>query len=131
MNKDEILVIKYPFLMRTSELNQMYKNILEQRVNGLILLPDYCEVVTAPKDVEIKVEKMENDEPSSPWTLVDNPNYSPFDHSYRAVSLHCDGCGKHIDKWDDDYVRCPYCGKKHMFYTNEELAEAFDNGRGG
>jgi DNA-directed RNA polymerase subunit RPC12/RpoP len=137
MNKDDILIIMYPFWMKNNQLSSMYENILKQRANGLILLPDYCKVVTAPKDVEIKTE-MENDDSPSLWLLVDNPNYSPFDHSSRPVSLKCNVCHRRIDKWDDDYLRCPYCGKKHTFvaeekkeYTNEELAEAFDNGRGG
>jgi rRNA maturation endonuclease Nob1 len=138
MDKDEILIIKYPFMMTQSRISMLSQRLLEQKKTGLILLPDYCEVVVAPKDVEIKTE-MENDDSSSLWLLVDNPNYSPFDHSSRPVSLMCDGCRRRIDKWADDYLRCPYCGKKHTFegaeekkeYTNEELAEAFNNGRGG
>lgn len=59
MNKDDILVIKYPFLMKNSHATQLYESILKQKENGVIIIPDYCEVVIAPKDVEIKVEMEE------------------------------------------------------------------------
>lgn len=74
-NKDDILIVKYPFLMKSDQVNQLYESILKQKETGAIVLPDICEVVIAPKDAEIKIEKHE--------------------------------------------------------YTNEELAEAFCNGRGG
>jgi hypothetical protein len=61
MNKDDILVIRYPFLMKNSQADQLYMSILKQKENGVIILPDYCEVVTAPKDVEIKTEQPKND----------------------------------------------------------------------
>ena len=76
MNKDDILIIvKYPYSIKSDKVNQLHDNILKQKETGVIVIPDCCEVVIAPKDVEIKMEKHE--------------------------------------------------------YTNEELAEAFCNGRGG
>jgi hypothetical protein len=56
MNKDDILIIKYPFMMTQSRINMLRDGILKQKETGVIVLPDYCEVVIAPKDVEIKVE---------------------------------------------------------------------------
>lgn len=42
---------------------QLYKqignDIRKQRETGTIILPGYCEVVTAPKDIEIKVVESE------------------------------------------------------------------------
>lgn len=75
MNKNDILIVKYPFLMKNDQATKLYESILKQRENGVIIIPDYCEVVIAPKDIEIQTEPHE--------------------------------------------------------YTNEELAEAFNNGRGG
>ena len=59
MNKNDILVIKYPFMMTQSRINMLRDGILKQKETGVIVLPDYCEVVIAPKDVEIKVEMEE------------------------------------------------------------------------
>ena len=56
MNKDEILIVKYPFLMKNDQATKLYESILKQRENGVIILPDYCDVVIAPKDTEIKTE---------------------------------------------------------------------------
>lgn len=59
MNKDEILIVKYPFMMSSRQTNQLYESILKQKETGVIVLPDCCEVVIAPKDVEIKTEPHE------------------------------------------------------------------------
>lgn len=59
MNKDDILVIKYPFMMTQSRIKILSESILKQKETGVIVLPDYCEVVIAPKDVEIKLEEIE------------------------------------------------------------------------
>lgn len=57
MTKDDILVIKYPFLMKNADASKLYESLLKQKENGIIIVPDYCEVVIAPKDVEIKMEE--------------------------------------------------------------------------
>lgn len=59
MNKDDILIVKYPFRMTPNRVDILHKSILEQKETGVIILPDYCEVVVIPKDVEIKVEMEE------------------------------------------------------------------------
>lgn len=56
MNKDEILIVKYPFLMKNDQATKLYESILKQKENGVIILPDYCEVVIAPKDIEIQTK---------------------------------------------------------------------------
>lgn len=118
MNKDDILIVKYPFLMKNDQATKLRDSILKQKENGVIILPDYCEVVIAPKDTEVKIE---NDEQSTPWFFVDNPNYSSFDYSNnKEMNIRCDKCGKTIESWDDNYTRCPYCGKKHTFGAEEK-----------
>lgn len=56
MNKDDILIVKYPFLMRNDQATKLYESILKQKENGVIIIPDYCEVVIAPKDAEIETK---------------------------------------------------------------------------
>ena len=87
MNKDDILIVKYPFLMKNDQCEILYDSILKMKENGVIIIPDYCEVVVAPKDTEIKTR-------GDGWTCM-----KPDEQLHE--------------------------------YTNEELAEAFDNGRGG
>lgn len=120
MNKDEVLIIKSQFPIKPEKADKVYKKLIEQMETGVILIPYGYEVIIAPKDTEIKVE-MENKELSSPWAFVDNPNYSPFDSTSKQFNLFCDECGEHIEKWDDFYARCPYCGKKHTFGAVEGI----------
>lgn len=56
MNKDDILIVKYPFRMGERDANALYNKILKQKENGVIILPDYCEVIIAPKDIEIQTK---------------------------------------------------------------------------
>ena len=56
LNKDDILIVKYPYSMKSDKVNQLHDNILKQKETGVIVLPDCCEVVIAPKDVEIKTD---------------------------------------------------------------------------
>ena len=56
MNKDEILIVKYPFWMKNDQCERLYDSILKMKENGVIILPDYCEVVIAPKDIEIQTK---------------------------------------------------------------------------
>ena len=57
MNKDDILIVKYPFLMSNSQTTHLYESILKQKETGVIILPDCCEVIVVPKDIEIKTEE--------------------------------------------------------------------------
>ena len=56
MNKDDILIVKYPYSIKSDKVNQLHDNILKQKESGVIVIPDCCEVVIAPKNVEIKTE---------------------------------------------------------------------------
>ena len=57
MNKDDVLIVKYPFMMGKGMSKYLHDDILKQKETGVIVIPDYCEVVMAPKDVEIKTEQ--------------------------------------------------------------------------
>lgn len=72
MNTDEILIVQYPFRMTKDRQMILHRNILEQKATGVILLPDYCRVITKPKDIDIQVE-LEPEEPSTPWGFIDCP----------------------------------------------------------
>lgn len=56
MTNDEILIVQYPFRMTKDRQMILHRNILEQKATGVILLPDYCKVITKPKDIDIQVE---------------------------------------------------------------------------
>lgn len=56
MNKDDILIVKYPFWMKNDQCERLYDSILKMKENSIIIIPDYCEVIIAPKDSEIKTE---------------------------------------------------------------------------
>ena len=56
MNKDDILIVKYPFLMKNVDASKLYESLLKQKETGIIIIPDYCEVVIAPKDIEIQTK---------------------------------------------------------------------------
>lgn len=115
MKSDEILIIKYPYRMSKQRADILRKQILEQKETGVILLQDFCSVVTKPKDMDIQVELKKEDEPT-PWQFVENTCYSPFDPTSKEHFLFCDGCGITINYWDSfAFKHCPYCGKKHTF----------------
>ena len=119
MKSDEILIIQYPYRMSQQRVDALREQILKQKETGVIMLSDFCNVVTKPKDTDIQVELEKEDEPT-PWLFINNPNYSPFDSESKAHSLFCDGCGITINHWDTFFTHCPYCGKKHTFDKEEE-----------
>lgn len=51
---DDILVIKANMFLKNKEREAVRQCILEQRKTGIIVLPQYCEAIVVPKDVEIK-----------------------------------------------------------------------------
>ena len=56
MKSDEILIIQYPYRMSQQRADLIREQILEQKESGVILLADFCTVITKPKDIDIKVE---------------------------------------------------------------------------
>lgn len=59
MKNDEILIIRCQIPMKPQKADILRKQILEQKETGVILLPNYCTVVTKPKDIDIQVEQQE------------------------------------------------------------------------
>ena len=115
MTKDEILIIQYPFRMRQQSADALRKQILMQKEVGVILLPDFCSVVTKPKDTDIQVELEKEEKVSTPWDFIDNNNYSIFDSQGKERLIFCTECGCNIEHYDAQYQYCPYCGKRHYF----------------
>ena len=110
MKSDEILIIQYPYRMSQQKADALREQILKQKEDGVILLSDFCTVVTKPKDTDIQVETEKEDEPT-PWDFIENPT--------KETYLFCDGCGIAILHWDNFFSNCPYCGKKHTFDKEE------------
>ena len=119
MNRDEILIIQYPFRMSQQRVDTLREQILKQKETGVILLSDFCTVVTKPKDIDIQVELEE--EGPTPWDFVDNNMYSPFDSQGKERLLFYTECGITIgEHYDPMYQYCPYCGKRHYFEKRGE-----------
>ena len=57
----DILIIKSTALYSQEKLKQVRDSIIDQKDNGVILLPYGFEVIVAPDDVEIIMEEKEND----------------------------------------------------------------------
>lgn len=57
MKSDEILVIQSKACLKPEKLEQLRQDILRQKETGVIVLPNYVEVVIVSKDVDIQVKK--------------------------------------------------------------------------
>lgn len=58
----DILVIRVNANLEPRELDNLRKGIEVMRNDGVVLLPDYCEVVVAPENCEIKIEDRDRNE---------------------------------------------------------------------
>lgn len=52
----DILVIKVNMFCKPKELNDIRRYVLNQKENGVVVLPAYCEALVVPDDVKIQVE---------------------------------------------------------------------------
>lgn len=57
---DQILVVKMSTVVSGERINKIYKSILEQMKTGVVVLPNGCEPVLIPKDIEVQIENGEN-----------------------------------------------------------------------
>ena len=57
----DILIIKSTALYSQEKLKQVRDSMIDQKDNGVVLLPYGFEVIVAPDNVEIVVEGKEND----------------------------------------------------------------------
>lgn len=58
-NDNNLIIVRMNVFDASREFEHIHKYIISQRKTGVVVLPPYCEVITAPGDVEIKVEKPE------------------------------------------------------------------------
>ena len=59
--KNDILVIRAPFLMKKEAMQRTYDQILKQMESGLVMLPEGFIVALCPQDVEVKFMDSSND----------------------------------------------------------------------
>lgn len=53
MYDDEMLVIQVDIYMKPDKLKEFRRDVIRQKKDGVIVLPPYCHVLCAPKDMEI------------------------------------------------------------------------------
>lgn len=87
MKKDDILVVKCNVFLKQDKYKDLYQSILEQKINGVVILPAYCDAVIVPKDTEIKVE------PDS-----DQPNHTCINCKYGDDIASDDPCYRCMEK---------------------------------
>lgn len=56
MNDDEMLVIRVDIYMKPDKLEEFRSNVIRQKKEGVIVLPPYCHVLRAPKDMDIRFD---------------------------------------------------------------------------
>lgn len=87
MKKDDILVVKCNAFLRQDKYKDLYQSIFEQKINGVVILPAYCDAVIVPKDTEIKVE------PDS-----DQSNHTCINCKYGELSKLVGPCYRCMEK---------------------------------
>ena len=56
---DKVLVVKLNSYKTPEQLYDIHKGLRGQIAAGVVILPFNCEVLVAPKDIEVKVESEE------------------------------------------------------------------------
>lgn len=51
MSESNVLILKCDMVLKNYEMNKLYDTILEQKKQGVILLPSYVKVVNVPEEV--------------------------------------------------------------------------------
>ena len=59
--KNDILVIRAPFIMKKEAMKKTYDTLIEQMESGLVMLPAGFIVALCPPDVEVKFMDSNND----------------------------------------------------------------------
>lgn len=96
MNSDELLIIQYPYRMSQQRVDALREQILKQRESGVILLSDFCTVVTKPKDIDIQVELEKENKACPCWDCM---HFSKEGMGYCTIHPDCYG-----DCACDDYA---------------------------
>lgn len=66
MSESNVLILQCDVVLKNYEMNELYDTILEQKEQGVILLPKYVKVVNVPEEVtngELVVMNSEKPEP--------------------------------------------------------------------
>lgn len=125
MKNDEILIIQYPFRMRQQSADALRKQILMQKEVGVILLPDFCTVVTKPKDIDVNIQFHGQDVTFDkdgyanridlPWLRMDI--YPPEDGEWGFFT---DGTLEGIGRWKHDAIDhlWPFYGPESFDHNN-------------
>lgn len=53
MYDDEMLVIQVDIRLKPDKMEEFCRDVIRQKKDGVIVLPSYCHVLCAPKDMEI------------------------------------------------------------------------------
>ena len=53
MYDDEMLVIKVDIHLKPDKMEEFRRDVIRQKKDGVLVLPSYCHVLSAPKDIEI------------------------------------------------------------------------------
>lgn len=56
MHDDEMLVIQVDFRLKPDKMEEFRRDVIRQKKDGIIVLPSYCHVLCAPKDIEIEFD---------------------------------------------------------------------------
>ena len=52
----DILVTKCNTMVKAETLNQLRQIFIKEKEEGVIVIPEFCDAIMIPEDVEIKVE---------------------------------------------------------------------------
>ena len=53
MYDDEMLVIQVDIRLKPDTMEEFRRDVIRQKKDGVLVLPSYCHVLSAPKDIEI------------------------------------------------------------------------------
>ena len=58
---DKVLVVKINHIVSSERLDLIRQAIVNQMKMGLVILPNGCEAIVVPEDIEVKVEGVKNE----------------------------------------------------------------------
>lgn len=76
MSESNVLILQCDVVLKNYKMNELYDTILEQKEQGVILLPSYVKVVNVPEEVingDLIVMNSGAPEPKSKWYLIKSP----------------------------------------------------------
>ena len=121
MKSDEILIIQYPYKMSKMNVDALRERILKQKEEGVILISDFCTVVTKPKSTDVDIQVVSFDEYGYanridlPWLRMDI--YPPQDGEWGFFT---DGALEGVGRWKHDAMDhlWPFYGPESFDHNN-------------